>query len=92
MEKITPLAASILALAGTTSCKDDYGTYFSDISIEDCVSVWYVERGQFWGTEMNDDWVREDFDGSYFISFHRDGTGIAYHRYYEKHQDTESID
>lgn len=94
MKKIIPLAASIHSLASTTSCEhDDYDTYFSDISIEDCVSVWYVESGQFWGTAMNSDWVNDgNFDGAYFISFHRDGTGIAYHLYYESNKDMESID
>ena len=93
MKKIIPLAASILALTATTSCKDDYDTYFSDISIEDCVSVWYVEGGQFWGTAMNSDWVcDENPSGPYFISFHGDGSGVAYLFDEKRYQDTKSID
>lgn len=94
IKEIMSFAAALLALAATTSCEhDDYDTYFSDISIEDCVSVWYVGGSQFWGTAMNEDWVcDESQSGPYFISFHRDGTGIAYLFDYEKYQESKSID
>ncbi|MGN0030269.1 MAG: hypothetical protein ACI35Q_11160 [Marinilabiliaceae bacterium] len=94
MKKIISFATSILALAATTSCEhDDYDTYFSDISIEDCVSVWYVGGSQFWGTAMNGDWVcDEDCESPDIISFRRDGTGIAYYYDYEKYQESKSID
>lgn len=86
MKKLLLIAATAIALVAATSCDHtDYDSYYSDISIEDIVSLWHIEGEYSWGTELSDNCVREGSDwrkppirSTYFVLFNENGTGIVY--------------
>lgn len=73
------MAAISLAAAFAACDETDYGTYYSDISIEDPVSIWEVSGFYSWGMKLGGDHADENANYmSHYLFFNEDGKGTAY--------------